>query len=140
MTNALNAVSGGCLCGAVRFAVNGPVSAFHLCHCDRCRHSTGSAFAANLFTVPEAISWEQGEDQIKRFELPTAKHWTRQFCATCGSALPYVNRSGKFLVVPAGSLDGDPAVTPDDRIFWSERPHWVDAIGESPVFDRYPTR
>jgi hypothetical protein len=140
MINTLNAVSGSCLCGAVSFVINGPVSAFHLCHCSRCQQSTGSAFAANLFTLPDAITWQRGEDQIKRFELPRAKHWTHQFCMNCGSGLPYLNRSGNFLVVPAGCLHDQPELTPDDRIFWSERAPWVDAVEQTPAFDRYPAR
>ena len=41
-------MQGGCLCGAVRFELDRAVGPFELCHCNRCRKTTGSAYAAGL--------------------------------------------------------------------------------------------
>jgi hypothetical protein len=129
---------GSCLCGAVRYEVTGPFEVFHLCHCSRCRKATGAAHACNLFTAPENIRWISGQDQAKRFDLPTAKRFSRAFCTECGSGLPYVNRTGTALVVPAGTLDRDPDIAPRDRIFWKYRAAWFDAAASAPAFDEYP--
>ncbi|GJL83845.1 MAG: aldehyde-activating protein [marine bacterium B5-7] len=129
---------GGCLCGAVTYQVQGPFNGFHLCHCNRCRKATGSVHASNLFTEPENLTWLSGEEHVRRFDLPTAKRFARNFCEICGSALPYVNRPGTAVVVPAGSLDDDPHYTPDDHIFWLERVPWYDQITDAPHFDTYP--
>lgn len=139
MTKQLKA-AGQCLCGAVQFEIAGEVSSFHLCYCSRCRHSSGSAHAANLFTSPDAIVWQAGQEHIQRFELATAKSWAKQFCKICGSGLPYINRSGTFLVVPAGSLNDTIAVKPDDRIFCDDRADWVHQIEHSPEFPGLPTK
>ena len=140
MVQKLTAATGQCLCGAVSYEVNGDISSFHICYCSRCRHATGSAHAANLFAAPESIRWHSGQDVIQRFELPVAKSWAKQFCRICGSAVPYVNRAGKFLVIPAGSLNGDLPVMPDDRIFCEDRCRWVEAIAQSPEFSGLPTK
>lgn len=139
MTRKLDNASGACLCGEVTFTVNGEVSAFHMCHCSRRRRSTSSAHVSNIFTTVDAITWHSGEENIRRFELPEAERWAKQFCVKCGSGLPYINRGGTALVVPAGSLIDDPGIEPDDNIFWSERAPWYDAGTASTKFDTYPT-
>jgi len=138
MSKQLNNVEGQCLCGAVTFTVSGDVSSFHICYCSRCRHSTGSAHASNIFAKPECITWHSGEEYIQRFELPAAKSWTKQFCKQCGSGLPYINRAGTFLVIPAGSLNSEIDFEPDDRIFCDDRTHWAESIPEKVEFTGYP--
>ena len=54
--------------------------------------------------MPEKIKWLSGEDLIQRFELPGSERFMKQFCSKCGSGVPYVNRLGTKLVIPAGSL------------------------------------
>ena len=129
---------GNCLCGEVEWEIDGPFEAFHVCHCSRCRKATSAAHACNLFTRPDSIRWLRGQHLVKRFELPGAKRFARAFCTTCGSGVPYVNRTGTALVVPAGTLEGDPGIGPVDRIFWKDRAPWYDAIAAAPAFDEYP--
>ena len=132
-------IGGSCLCGQVRFQVHGPYLAFHLCHCSRCRKETGSAHAANLFTAAGNIEWLEGESLVKRFDLPDAERFARAFCTECGGPVPYTSRDGRFLIVPAGSLDGDPGVRPDDNIFWRDRAPWEEEGHDAPRFDTYAT-
>ncbi|WP_438864084.1 GFA family protein [Neptunicella sp.] len=138
MSSKLNKASGQCLCGVIKFEINGEMSSFHICYCSRCRHSTGSAHASNIFARPENITWLSGKENIQRFELESAKSWTKQFCKNCGSSVPYINRAATFLVVPAGSLDEDIPITPDDRIFCEDRCTWVESIQNSPEFPALP--
>lgn len=139
MDKTLDKIAGQCLCGAIQFEISGRASSFHLCYCSRCRHGTGSAHAANIFLAPDAIRWLSGAEQIQRFELPSARSWAKQFCKVCGSAVPYVNRAGNFLVVPAGSLNDALPLRPDDRIFCADRSDWVDSIPTLPEFAGLPT-
>lgn len=138
MNREFQQVSGRCLCGAVKFSLSGAATSFHLCYCSRCRHSTGSAHASNIFSQPDNITWLCGKDNIQRFELPSAKSWAKQFCKTCGSGLPYVNRSGTHLVIPAGSLDDEISFEPDDKIFCDARTNWVNSIPEKREFPGLP--
>ncbi|MBS1269188.1 MAG: hypothetical protein MAG794_00132 [Gammaproteobacteria bacterium] len=120
-------VRGGCLCGRVAFVIAGPFEAFHWCHCSRCRKDTGSAHASNIFSSPDSIDWLSGKDEIKRFDLPEAKRHAKAFCTHCGSPVPYIGRNGAYLIIPAGTLDGDPGIVPQDNIFWNSRASWYES-------------
>lgn len=131
-------VNGRCLCGHVRFTVQGPFEIFHLCHCSRCRKATASAHASNIFTDPDRITWVSGVSLIRRFDLPNAERFSKCFCTQCGSALPYISRNGKRLIIPAGVLDDDPIIRPQDNIFWANRAPWYDEALNAKRFEGYP--
>src|SRR5689334_2433377 len=133
-----NEYSGSCLCGGVRFEIDGEFERFYLCHCEHCRKDTGSAHAANLFSTNAALRWVSGEDKVRQFNLPSTRH-SRNFCSTCGSALPIVQMDGKLLVVPAGSLNSEVSIRPDAHIFTSSRAGWDDVLEKIPSIDRFPT-
>ena len=116
-------LTGGCVCGEVKFTLEDDFDNFYFCHCEQCRKMTGSGHASNLFTRPENIKWEKGLESIKRYDHPT-RAFSQVFCIHCGSGLPYLSKSGKALVVPAGALDSEPAKQPDAHIFCSEEPGW----------------
>ena len=119
-------IHGSCLCGTVKYAVKGPFDVFYFCHCTRCRKSTGSAHASNIFTSADNIRWISGEDNIKRFDLTTAEFFSKCFCGECGSLVPYLSRRGPIIIIPAGSLDGDPPIRPKNNIYWESRAEWYD--------------
>lgn len=126
---------GSCLCGGVRFIIGGEFESFYLCHCTHCQKGTGSAHGANLFSSKAGVEWLSGADKVKTFNLPGTRHG-RCFCADCGSALPCIN--GNLLVVPAGSLDSDPAMSPDGHIFIASRAPWDNDLASAPGFDAFP--
>lgn len=127
----LNAQSGSCLCGTVKFEVAGDFEHFYLCHCEYCRKDTGSTHAANLFSATAVLRWLSGEDKVTQFTLPSTRH-SRAFCTICGSALPVVQMSGALLVVPAGSLNGEVTIRPSAHIFVSSRASWDRALESVP--------
>ncbi len=128
---------GGCLCGAVTYEVNAPFLRFAHCHCSRCRKATGSAHASNLYVPPDQFSWTSGQDSVVRFDLPTARSFSTTFCGSCGTPLPHHTRSQREIVVPAGSLDTEPSVSPEAHIFWKSRPRWSCINGDLPQFAEY---
>ena len=71
MTNAGEAAPdshlGSCLCGAVRFRIDGAFERFYLCHCSHCRKDTGSAHAANLFSSGARLTWLHGRDELRSY-------------------------------------------------------------------------
>lgn len=114
---------GGCCCGNVAFKLKDDFSKFFFCHCEQCRKLTGSAHASNLFTSPDNIEWLKGEQNTKRYEHPT-RSFAKVFCTDCGSGLPYLSQSGRFLIVPAGCLNEEPSKPVDAQIFCEEQTHW----------------
>lgn len=129
--------SGSCLCGAVRFEVDGVFERFYLCHCEHCRKDTGSAHAANLFSTTAALRWLAGEDAVRRFDLPSTRH-SRSFCSTCGSALPSLQMDGALLVVPAGSLNSELTMRPDAHLFIASKARWDETLEQLPRFAKFP--
>jgi hypothetical protein len=79
---------------------------------------------ANIFVPVDQFVWERGDDKVKRFELSSAKYWSTAFCRDCGSAVPWLTRNGKVMVVGAGALDDDPGVTPTQSVFFGSRAPW----------------
>lgn len=116
-------LTGGCLCGLVTYKVKNDFSDFYQCHCKQCQQLTGSAFASNLFTKPDNITWLEGKGSIKHFHHPD-RTFSKSFCQNCGSALPFVNKSAKWLIVPAGSLNEAPAIKLQSNIFCNEKAWW----------------
>jgi hypothetical protein len=95
--------SGSCLCGAVRYEIDGELAPIQLCHCSQCRRASGTAFAANMPIREENFRVVAGEDRMKRYESSPGK--ARLFCAGCGSQL--ISRSGGapgWVRVRAGTL------------------------------------
>ncbi|MBN8606194.1 MAG: GFA family protein [Caulobacterales bacterium] len=128
---------GSCLCGEVRFEIEGAFEHFFLCHCGRCRKDTGAAHAANLFSTQARLTWLSGEEHIKTFQLPETRH-ARGFCRACGSALPSLQMDGALLVTPAGSLDGEVDIKPTAHILFASRANWDEHLEDAPKIDGLP--
>ena len=131
-------VRGSCLCKSVQYEVEVPFVRFVYCHCSRCRKATGSAHAANGFAKPEHFRWIQGENAVKRYDVPEAKRFGLQFCSHCGSKVPHLTRDGAGMVIPAGSLDEDPAMRPQRAIYWGSRAEWFTDSTELPRHESMP--
>ena len=116
-------ITGGCLCGAVQFSVNDHFDSFYFCHCKQCRKVTGSSHASNLLTSIDNIQWLAGRRNTIRFDHPE-RAFTKVFCAQCGSGVPHASKNGKYLVVPAGSLDAEPSKAPNAQVFCAEKAKW----------------
>ncbi len=130
-------LTGGCLCGAVRFSVNEKFKAFYQCHCKQCQQLSGTAFASNIFTDPDNIEWLFGEGKITEYEHPV-REFSKSFCCVCGSAVPYVNKSRTSLIVPAGSLNEMPDMEPQANIFTSEEACWLKPGSQAKNFSGFP--
>lgn len=133
----LNKIRGACLCGQVRFSLQNQFSAFYLCHCTQCQKITGSAHASNLFTQVDNIDWLSGMELIKRFDDP-ARDFSKAFCMCCGAGLPFITKSGRALLVPAGCLTGEPNIAVNNNIFWEERATWYEQALKAPSCQGFP--
>jgi hypothetical protein len=60
-------------------------------------------------------------NQVKKLTFPDG---ISPWCFALSADLPFVTKNGKALIVPAGSLDAEPNITPNDNIFWAERASW----------------
>lgn len=130
-------LSGSCLCGAVTYTVSGEEQRFYHCHCQRCRKATGTGHSSNLF-VRGSLALDSGEEQVRTYRLPTAQRFSNTFCSQCGGRVPRFVEEFGIVFVPAGSLDDEPALRPQARIYCGSRAPWSCDVTELDEFDEYP--
>jgi len=130
-------LEGSCLCGAVRYTATGEAQRFYHCHCTRCRKASGTGHASNLF-LKGSITWQSGEELIKTFKVPEAERFTNSFCEICGGRVPRFIEPYGVVFIPAGSLDDEPDLGPQARIFTGSRTRWSCDARELAEFDEYP--
>lgn len=131
-------IRGSCLCGEVRFEIDRAVGPFELCHCKRCRKSSGSAFVAGLGVRTEDYRLLAGSDLIATYEAPILRKppaYRASFCRRCGSPVPDPPPGAKWFEIPAGLLDDAPGLKPDKHIFVEHKPAWDDITDTLPQYD-----
>jgi hypothetical protein len=116
-------MTGGCQCGAVRYALfETPEST--VCHCRMCQKAVGGPFAALSKVKTVNLTWTRGTPA--RFQSSSAAE--RHFCADCGTPLTFHFLVGDAIEVTTGSLD-TPATLPPKRNFGTEaRMPWIDRL------------
>jgi len=118
-------LTGSCLCGECKYAITSELKHFFQCYSMQCRKTTASAFAANIIAARGEIRWASGEHNTTRFDY-RGRGFTQVFCKTCGSGLPFHDKGGEIMFIPAGTLDNDPSIKPQANIFWRERAKWYE--------------
>jgi hypothetical protein len=130
--------TGGCLCGAVRYEIDGePVFAGH-CHCKDCQKSTGTGHVS-VVAVPSNAVKITGQTKAYSVTADSGQPYTRNFCPVCGSlifglpaAMPGVS------TVTAGTLDDPTAFQPQMVIYTKSRPSWDRIDSGLPEFETMP--
>ncbi len=95
-----------------------------ICHCSRCRKTSGSAFSTALLTATSSLRWVQGPESITVFALPSGFRYA--FCRVCGSPMPEPDVSGKVVMLPAGCLDDDPGTRPFRHAYVGSKAPWFE--------------
>lgn len=129
-------IEGGCLCGAVRYRVEGEPLASGICHCRTCRRA---ASAPNLPFVGFTVS-NFAIIRGNPVEFRSSPHVVRTFCGQCGSPLTYQDeRHSDAIDIMTCSLD-DPNVLPPTFSVWvSHKLAWDSPRGDLPAYDRSRT-
>lgn len=132
-------LTGGCLCGAVRYEITAePIVTGH-CYCEDCRRTSATARATHVM-VPQESFAVTGE--VRAYDRPadSGNIVSRRFCPACGSAV-FSTNSGMpaFAFVRASSLDDLDAVTPGVVAYASRAPQWDPADPALPAFAEMPT-
>ena len=130
--------SGSCLCGSVVYEISADVLRFYHCHCQRCRKATGTGHASNIIIKPTNVSWTAGKSLLTFYKLPDAERFSTNFCSHCGSLMPRIAPDMSIGVIPAGTLDHDPDIRPEARIFDGSRAPWSCDTNEIAVHETYP--
>ena len=104
-------LTGGCMCGGVRFEVSEPLVSAGYCHCTRCQRRTGTAASISGRIVPGSLRILSGAELLRSYEPEGG--FAKVFCSTCGSALWSQSPDDPDIIsIRLGAFDGDPGVRP----------------------------
>jgi hypothetical protein len=117
-------LTGGCMCGAVRYQIAKPLLGALFCHCTRCQRRSGTAFSATARMEPGSFRVTAGEEHLRSWRPPD-DGWVKSFCALCGSHT-HTSHPGRPEIqsVRMGGLDADPGIRPSAHQFTAYAAPW----------------
>ena len=127
---------GRCLCGEVRYEVDGDFVAVVNCHCSMCRKHHGSPFATWVVLPARQYRLTSGAAAIVRYASSPGMH--RSSCGRCGSVTPESTPGGDHVVVPAGNLEGA-LPRPTLHMFVGSKAPWHVIADDLPRHDAWPS-
>ncbi|MCH7707979.1 MAG: GFA family protein [Myxococcales bacterium] len=130
MTSTLE-TTGGCLCGALRYAAHGRPVDVGYCHCRVCQRSSGAPVLAWASFPNDAFAYTKGSPATYR-SSPRAG---REFCAACGTQIAFREDGATRVDLNVGSLDQPDSFAPQYHIWTESRIPWFETADELP---RYP--
>lgn len=122
---------GGCLCGAIRYQVNGPALQTSYCHCEDCRKASGAPAAAWTFFRSGTLEWLLGQPKI-------LKHAERErsFCGDCGTPLKFYDPSlPDFFEMNTCTFDDPAPHVPTDQCWVHDEIPWASQLPSLPRFE-----
>ena len=128
-------VTGGCLCGGVRYEYEGELGSAGYCHCSDCRRISGSAFGVSVAAAAAEFRIVKGAPRAFTKAGDSGRPVTRYFCPDCGSplyTLPPLHPDMVF--IKAGSLDDPRLVAPNREAWTASRVSWAEI---APGLTRY---
>ena len=132
-------LTGGCLCGAVRYRCAGEPDSTGLCQCDRCQRQSGSSFLI-------AVVYPRDSIEIDLVLLKTYTAYdsdgaalNRHFCGTCGSAIMItLDRYPEIRSLMGGTVDDKSRLKPTFSLWCSSGQPWLVLPGAIEQFPDYP--
>jgi hypothetical protein len=117
-------LTGGCLCGRIRFELREQPPSAGYCHCTRCQGRTGCGSSAQAQVDGRTFRLLQGDDLVKCWRHPDGG-FEKCFCPECGAHLFSRNPDDPTqMSVRMGAFDGDPGVRPSSRQFVAYAAPW----------------
>jgi hypothetical protein len=125
-------LTGGCLCGAVRYSLPGPATHTTVCHCSDCRRASGAPFVAWTFFRQGTLSWTKGSPKVLVFS-----DRERSFCGDCGTPLKFYDPGiPEWFEMNTCTFDEPEAHTPADECWTEDRLSWAASHTGIPAFKR----
>ena len=120
--------TGGCQCGAVRFAVYAEPIKTGICHCRMCQKAVAGPFVV-LAEVPwDQFAWTRGRPSA----FQSSSRAMRDFCAQCGTPLSYREIGGPIIELATGAFDQPQRVPPTYATGMESKLAWLDALPAMP--------
>lgn len=127
-------LTGACLCGALRYEVDGPLEALAHCHCSMCRKHHGAPFASMASVSAGRFRWRSGDASVG--EYASSSRRVRRFCQVCGSVAPV--QMGDRVLMPAGNLQGELGDVHPVHVFAGSKAPWHTIADALPRYETLP--
>ena len=121
-------LTGGCQCGAVRFALKAVPNRVSICHCRMCQKAAGAPFASFADIERTDFAWTKG----KPASFKSSSIAMRDFCAACGTPLSFRRIDGPRIEIMTGAFDHPDRVIPTRQFGTESRHGWVVGISNLP--------
>tara|TARA_B100000519_G_scaffold84741_1_gene73446 strand:- start:316 stop:714 length:399 start_codon:yes stop_codon:yes gene_type:complete len=119
--------TGSCLCGNIRYEIDGEPSITGICHCKNCQRQAGSAFSTLAAVPREAFRFIQGEPKLYAdADTKSGNTVERWFCNNCGSPIySGVDSSPDNWFLKTGTLDDTSTWEPRFQAWCDSKQNWV---------------
>lgn len=133
-------VTGGCLCGAIRYQANPRQNTAYYCHCRDCQIGSASAFTVAVFTEQQDFQLTSGSLATYSTISDSGRALDRQFCAKCGTTMIWTGEGfSEVVLISLSSLDDPEAYQPvhegwtDSAVSWCRIPENIQSFTGRPV-------
>ncbi len=125
-------IEGGCLCGAVRYRIQGEPLSSGTCQCNTCRKISAAAIVPWITVESKDFAFTAGPPVDYKSSPPA----TRSFCGRCGTPLTFRHTSyeGKRIDITTVSLDNPEAFPPEGHVWTSQKLSWMKLADGLPTF------
>jgi hypothetical protein len=128
MTTAKPVLTGGCQCGAIRFALSASPKRVSICHCRMCQKASGAPFASFADIEKTDFAWTRGQPAAFR----SSSIAERDYCRDCGTPLSFRRIDGQRIEIMTGAFDRPDRVAPTVQYGSESRLGWVVGISNLP--------
>ena len=125
---------GGCLCGSLRFCVQGETSWSAHCHCRMCQKEHGAGYVTWVGVTNDKLRLTGDETDLVWFDSSEAAQ--RGFCRRCGSSLFF--RSTRWpgeTHIARANFDGSIDRLPQANVFFDSHVEWMPVDKDLPIID-----
>jgi hypothetical protein len=131
-------ITGGCLCGKVRYSANTEPAFVAVCHCKNCQKQGGTAFSVVVALQKSELSI-QGPLKSYHDIGDSGQPVLRNFCPECGSPITTdASVAPEMTFLKAGTLDDASWLEPKTHIFCDSAQPWTAFPESSQKFGKMP--
>ncbi|MDF1720107.1 MAG: GFA family protein [Minwuia sp.] len=126
------ALSGGCLCGAVRYTTRSEKPHASVCHCRMCQRWNGAPFFMAFSVRATEITWQGQPVEWRSSDIAVRSH-----CGACGTPLYWKgDREPEYFDIALMTLDDPSVLTPVDQIWSTAAAHWPGILPDLTAWPR----
>jgi hypothetical protein len=129
-------ITGGCVCGAIRYEVTADPMVMFKCHCRDCQKTTGSGYTPVFYVPAKAFKITKGTPKYYETKSEMVGENKRGFCPECGSRL-FGGETEQGQGITASSLDDPSLFKPQFEIWTSDAQPWDAIDAKVPKFGKY---